>query len=275
LDESGFARGIVGGVKASWLVPIAACALSLLPARAHGADTDACIEQYDAAVAARKRGALLEARAGYATCASASCPTEIKAECDRGVQAMASEVPTLVFAIRGADGADVTSGRLTIDGKEIPDAMQGLPVDLDPGSHRLGLVLADGRKLEKSVVARAGEKNRVIRWDIPAKPKAPAPRKPAAAEAKSRSALGPVLLGVGGAALLGFGVFGVLGRSKQSALEDCKPRCAPDDIDSMQRLYLIADISLAVSIVALGAGSYFTLRSEPGESAFLGAGGRF
>jgi hypothetical protein len=186
---------------------------------------------------------------------------------------MSKDVPTVVFAMRRADGADVTTGRLWIDGKENASAMQGLPIDLDPGPHRLELELADGRKLQMSVVARAGEKNRVIRWDIPTTqapttPTAMQPRK------KSRSVLGPVLLGVGGAALASFGVFAILGRSKQSELEDCKPACAPDDIDSMQRLYLVADISLAVSIVAIGGGSYFMLRTEPGESAFLSVGGR-
>lgn len=248
-----------------------ALALSLLSESVLAADTDACIEQYDAAVAARKRGALLEARAGYATCASASCPAEIKSECERGVQESSKDIPTLVFAMRRTDGADVTTGRLWIDGKESADAMNGLPIDLDPGTHLLELELTNGRKLKKSVVARAGEKNRVIRWDIPAAPTAPAPVKP---RKRSRSVLGPVLLGVGGAALASFGVFAVLGRSKQSKLEDCKPGCAPDDIDDMQRLYLVADISLAVSIVAIGGGSYFLLRTEPGESAFLGVGGR-
>jgi hypothetical protein len=250
---------------------MATLALALWSGSVLAADTDACIEQYDASVAARKRGALLEARAGYATCASASCPKEIEAECERGVQAMTKEVPTLVFVMRRSDGADVTHGRLTIDGRDVPRAVEGLPVEVDPGTHELELQLADGRTLVKTIVARAGERNRSVLWEVPLKEKP----KPATRQTqRGRNVLGPILLGVGGAALASFGVFAVLGRSKQSELEDCKPGCAPGDIDEMQRLYLVADISLAVSVVAIGGGSYFLLRTQPGESAFLGIGGR-
>jgi hypothetical protein len=58
--------------------------------------------------------------------------------------------------------------------------------------------------------------------------------------------------------LIAFSVFALSGNSKESDLDACKPACDDRSVyDDMQRDYLIADVSLAVSIVAAGVGAYF------------------
>lgn len=254
------------------------CALTSLWAEAAHADTDACIAQYDHAVAERKKGSLIAARSAYAECAVESCPSEIKSECERGSAAVADEIPTIVVAARRADGTDVSRGVLLLDGKPVARGLEGLPIELDPGRHELVLRLPDGSEKKVGLVARANQKGRLIRIQLGAPAPAPAPRPvPPPDEADGReSLLGPVLLGVGGVALASFGVFAILGYSKQKELEDdCKPECAPDEISEMQRLYLIADVSLAVSVLAIGGGIVIMASGAPGDSATVAVGGRF
>lgn len=70
-----------------------------------------------------------------------------------------------------------------------------------------------------------------------------------------------ILGGIGIAGVGSFLGFGLSGLSQRSDLDDrCKPSCPANDVDAMQRTYLIADISLAVGAVALAAALfvYFT-----------------
>jgi hypothetical protein len=87
-----------------------------------------------------------------------------------------------------------------------------------------------------------------------------------------------VLGGVGVLGLASFAFFGLSGSSKQSDLDsrNCKPNCPQDDVDTIKRNYLIADISLGVGAASLVAASvfYFTRSSsqEPGPSNSVSVG---
>jgi hypothetical protein len=76
--------------------------------------------------------------------------------------------------------------------------------------------------------------------------------------------------GVGAAGVLGFVVFGAMGHSKQSDLDNsCGPThtCSKSDVDSIKTKYLLADISLGVGIAGLGAGVALFILSQPKSSA--------
>ncbi len=81
-----------------------------------------------------------------------------------------------------------------------------------------------------------------------------------------------VLAGVGVAALGGFAAFAITGKSAQSAMDGCKPNCTRAQLDKMRLRYLLADISLGVGVVSLGAGGYlyFSASREPSGSAWRG-----
>jgi hypothetical protein len=65
-----------------------------------------------------------------------------------------------------------------------------------------------------------------------------------------------VLAGVGVVALGSFGYFGISGHARASDLKDgCgqTKTCDPADVDSARSKYLVADVSLGIGVVALGA----------------------
>ncbi len=257
-------RSVIAG-----LLLCASLSLSTAPGRA---DTDSCIAQYDQAVAANKKGELIAARSAYAACAVEACPAEVREECERASQRVAGQIPTIVVAARTASGSDVSQGDVFVDGQRVPRALDGLPIEIDPGRHEIELRLPDGTGKRISVVARTNQKGRLIRLDLDA----PAPEAPPPAADSGGSVLAPVLIGVGGVALASFGVFAALGYAKQNDLEDgCKPACAPDEISEMQRYYLIADISLVVSALAFGSGIAIMISGQPGDSASVALSARF
>jgi hypothetical protein len=77
-----------------------------------------------------------------------------------------------------------------------------------------------------------------------------------------------VLGGVGAAALGSFVGFALSGRAKENdMMSSCAPYCSQQDEDTMRRRYLVADISLGVSLVSLGAAAYLVLSSRTGPGA--------
>jgi hypothetical protein len=67
-------------------------------------------------------------------------------------------------------------------------------------------------------------------------------------------------MGVGGAALASFALFGAAGRTQQTNhLDPCAPSCPHAEVQSVRTKYLVADVSLGVSVIALGAAAYFLL----------------
>jgi c-di-GMP-binding flagellar brake protein YcgR len=55
-------------------------------------------------------------------------------------------------------------------------------------------------------------------------------------------------------------------------MDACKPYCQQSQADKMRLRYLLADISLGVGVVALGAGGYlyFSASKEPTGTAWRG-----
>jgi hypothetical protein len=51
--------------------------------------------------------------------------------------------------------------------------------------------------------------------------------------------------------------------SQKSTLDDCRPRCATADVDTMRRTFLIGDVLLAVGVSALAAAAIlYVTRAE-------------
>jgi hypothetical protein len=99
-------------------------------------------------------------------------------------------------------------------------------------------------------------------------PHADEPPSPARAVVAPRSKTPAYVLGgVGIAAAASFGYFALSGHSGMSSLSDCKPFCATSDVQSVRTKYLIADISLGVSLVALASAAGYWLLSTPKEAA--------
>lgn len=260
--------------------------LSLSTVTAPAFAEDACLDAYDGSQRLRRQGKLLEAREQLLQCAQEQCPEAVAKECTRWLREVTESLPTVVFGVRDARGQDVGDARVTSQGKVLAPRMDGRAVALDPGQHSVRFELPDGRAIDKTIVVREGEKNRLIELSLPApaEPKKPAPApkptpppdQPPAAEAGIPT-LAIVLGAVGVVALGSFAYFAIDAKSDVDEMEDdCAPGCPQGQVDTAERKALIADISLGVGIAALaGAGFVFLTRPDGSKSGYISFGSRF
>jgi hypothetical protein len=71
---------------------------------------------------------------------------------------------------------------------------------------------------------------------------------------------------VGAVGLASFGFFAIKSHSAKSDLEDCKGRCAADEVDAVRRDQIIADVSLGIGVVALGIAAYLHFGTSGAET---------
>ncbi len=231
-----------------------------------------CIDAHVDAQRFRKVGKLVAARKQAIACAQEACPAPLRGECARWVPELDDLAPTILVE-PGADAAGARLARVAVDGEERAEAPAGKAIALDPGEHALSIRLADGTVVERSIVIYEGEKRRRIAIDVaPARlpePLAPAPCPPPLAPvATSRWPAWPVLAlaGASAAALGTFAGFAVAGREKQAALEaSCAPRCGADDVATMRRDFLVADVALGAAVIAAGGAIAWQLWGGRGE----------
>jgi hypothetical protein len=77
-----------------------------------------------------------------------------------------------------------------------------------------------------------------------------------------------VLGGVGALGLLSFTYFGLIGRAEAAELEDGCGRtktCREDQVTPVRKKLIVADVSLSVGIMSLGAATYLYLTKSDGD----------
>ncbi len=240
---------------------------ALLCAETARADVAMCVQSHADGQREAKAGHLKAAAELFAACGSTDdCPDAIRAECAELYRETQTNTPTAIFAAMDANGNDLTSVKVYADGALLQDGLTGRAVPLDPGKYTFEFELPSGSVLTNETLVREGEKNRIISVRVPAARPATPPREHE--PAPTRSALPAsfwVSAGVGTAALASFGVFALLGRSKQSTLDECSPQCPAtrrDDFDAMRRDYLVADVSLGVGAVSAGLAAWMLFSSR-------------
>lgn len=253
------------------LAAIASCTSTVA---AEPLDKKACIKAFDDAQDLRKDGKLTHARERLLACADPACPKLVRADCLKGAESIDAEIPTVVVkVVRG--GSDVADATLTVDGKVA--VVDGKPLALDPGPHTLVAKAGTETATEKVVLA-TGEKNRVVTVSLPAvvaqKTVTKADEAPRIVPA-SRPVWPWISLGVSVVALGGFTVLGLTARADYRALEArCAPACTDDEVSPVRRRFLLADVALGVSAVALGVAIFGFTRSSgpPPVSLSVGSG---
>lgn len=233
----------------------------------------ACAVAYEKAQEARVDNRLREAKKHLAICAQSQCPAFIRADCASWFEEIDQAVPSVVFSAIDATGTDTSEVRVTIDGALYSERLDGAPLELDPGEHTFRFEHAQEQPIEQKTLIRAGERNRAIQiswfagkpndWGPQTEPE-PGPLRPYAYVAG----------GVAAAALVSFGVFGIVGRQQEKSVkEKCEANlatCPLDEIDSAESKLLIADISLGVAAVSMLTGAVLFGLSEPREEARVG-----
>jgi hypothetical protein len=243
----------------------------------------------------QRAGKLLDARESFLACSRNTCPKEIVQDCEHWLRDVNDALPSVIFALRDAEGHDLLDARVSIDGGE-PAPITALGVPLDPGEHRFTFHREGAPDVEQKALLRAGEKNREITAKFAASPVANPALSPPPMPAPPAETTRPVPVaawvtaGIGVAAFAFFGTFGALGVSERSAY-GCATGCPANEKSTVDLKFDVADVSLVTGVLALGAatwmylarptvtasprtGGFFDLRASPGGGVAV-VGARF
>lgn len=235
-------------------------------------DKKACIASSEKAQQLRADGKLIASRQELLVCARDVCPGVIRKDCAKWLGELEDALPSIVLGAKDGKGHDLEDVRVSIDGTQVTSSLDGKAVPIDPGPHVLLFQHAGSTDVEDKIVVREGEKNRFVTVtihvpgddapDVPAggaaSPAEPAPRTVPTATW--------ILGGVGVAALGSFAFFGLKGKSDESSLRSsCAPACSDSDVSAVHTKYVIADVSLLVSVASLGVAAYLYF-SQPRET---------
>jgi len=219
-----------------------------------------CIDWHRLSQLAQNDAKLLEARGLAQRCTALTCPGLIVNDCARWINDLDQRLPSVVFEVR-VDGEPDLTATVTSDGKSVDEWTRGESLRLDPGEHEFHFELGKYPPITRKVLLAEGMRFRVISVefkssDLPGASALPAPTPtPSDSDALGQRRLPKLfypLVGVGAGGITGFVVFALIGKSKQSNLEDtCKPNCTDSDLGSMKTAYLIGDISLGIGVASL------------------------
>ena len=168
------------------------------------------------------------------------------------------------------------SGAVSVNGTVVSDLDEAVIVD--PGAHTVRLDAPDG-PMEKQITVGAG--GTALAEFAPPPPDMPTGRGDDDGGPTNLQTVGFVALGIGGAGMILFGVFGGLTASAFSDLEDkcpdntCTDPAAQDDIDSGQTFQTVANTFLVVGVVGLIAGGALLLvpTDDEGTAITIGPAG--
>jgi hypothetical protein len=227
---------------------------------------EACAGAAREAQSLRGAGKYARARGSFAACGAEECPDAVRAFCVKTLQKVDEEAPTVVIVARDGAGREIADVGVWVDGARVAERIDGRPLPLDPGSHRLRFERVGSPAVEREVFVRVGEKARPIEILIGSSSKAvPQPEPPE--RTSSVPTVSWVLGGVSLVALGGFGYFGVRGWSQRSDLADDPCRATSTcDATSVRTSWYVADASLVVAVLAMG-GAVWAYLATPSRAA--------
>lgn len=229
--------------------------------RAQADPVEECANAANRGQTLRDGGQLLEARGAFGKCVEASCPAALRKDCSEWFTDVEQRTPSVVVRIVGLDGKDALDATATLDGT--PVALDGRAIPVNPGRHTVVAERPRGLRAQTTIMLSEAEKSRVATLVLDAAP-----------EGGARRTASYVLLGVGGAALVTAGIVGFVGLRQWVDLEsDCRPRCAGDDVSAARTKFVIADVALGVSLLALGTGAVLLLTAPKAPAASAWAPG--
>lgn len=246
-------------------VAVAPLALALALVAPSASAEATCITAYEQTQTLRKDGKPLASKAQATICSRASCPALLAKDCTKWLAELDAIVPTVVLDPRTPAGVLRTDVHVKLDGAPLSDAIDGKPVPLEPGAHRFVFEVDGAAPVERALVLKEGERNKKVTVTVAA----PAPSSDAMSSGR------PVPIGVwlfAGASVVALAtsaVFAIDGLGKKSDLEQCKPRCAPSDVDAMSSSFTLADVALGAGVMAGAAAVYLFLTrpsAEPGAA---------
>lgn len=246
------------------------------PAGGSAPATKACVAAHEEALTLKTQKKLHAAREKFVACARTECPTVVRKECVEQLALVEKNAPTVALEARDDNGNDATDVKVLVDGAVFAERLTGTAMNVEPGEHVFRFERADGKVIEQKVLVVEGEKNRKVVADYAALVPKPPPPPPVEGAVPVEKRSVPALAYVaGGLGLAGFGVFTGFALAGKGAEKDlantCSPRCTDDQLSPVKRDYLIADIGLAVGIVATAAAIILAWPAITGQPAMTTA----
>jgi hypothetical protein len=250
------------------------------------AETQACFDSFEASQDLRENQQLLAAREQLERCAASDCPDAVRTKCIGWVDEVRQGIPTVVVsAVQG--GAAQTELAVFIDGEQRAASLDGLPIEVDPGSHTVRVERSGHAPMEQKVVANHGEKSQPVRFELasaappvveplpapkpaPFVPQSPPPGDDFSGGSSATTVIGVAALGLGGVALVVGGITGAVALSAGSDLEavctdgSC-PATAADDYDTGTTMADVSTITFIAGGVLVAAGVTLVLVGSGGE----------
>lgn len=235
---------------------------------------DECIARHRQAQVERSKGHLLAAHEQLRSCLLPQCSPVLREACAALLAEVERDTPSVVLAAESESG-DLLNVTVDDAGRRIATQLDGVPIRLDPGEHRLEFRAPGMVPVTKVVVLRAGDQNRRIAVRL--EPVAPASSArggsppvlapDAATSARSRlwdytligagSALGIAAIWVGASAASDF----------SDAEDSCAPLCSNDRTSAIRTKALVADGLLVLSLAALSYGTIRLLSTDDSPRA--------
>ncbi len=121
-----------------------------------------CLDAHGHGQDLREAGRLTAARQTFLACAQSACPALIQSDCARFGEELERLVPTVSFAARDPNGADLPDTQVFVDDQPVATRLDdGKSYDLDPGKHAVRFV-HERRETSVTVVLNQGEKGRSV-----------------------------------------------------------------------------------------------------------------
>jgi hypothetical protein len=250
-------------------------------------DKAACVAAAESGQRLRKQGQLVAAREQLVACASPDCPQVVSQDCTGWLGEVQRSLASFVVRARDSSGNPLREVAVILDGTALSETAPTAAIEVDPGDHVVRCEHPGFAPSEQHVLLAEGERAREIGCDLA--PLAPGPSAPVndARSSVPGAALQPVpaavappttglpweLWPLGGLAVAGFGgfaAFGIAGTRAEDALK-CAPNCMSSDVASARRDFTIANVSVVVGAVALGAAALVLLLHETSSPAHAGA----
>lgn len=143
------------------LTVVGVVSLSLLHLTVAHAATPAqrrCARTYEQAQEHAIRGELLQARRLLKRCLEMRCGRFLRRECRVALQDVNREIPSVILSFRAKDGRAERDIRVEMDGETLVRSLDGEPVFVNPGFHTFTFFTANGRRYNRLLTVRRGEK---------------------------------------------------------------------------------------------------------------------